>query len=119
MLYSRGVVQSSSLHAGADSKGQGDTLEKSSLALAVAYSNDTTLVELLVGCGANVHMRVDNSTLLNLAIRCGGVSMVEKLINVGADVNAAGGDGITPLMLAVDYGEQSEELINLLIVLGK
>lgn len=78
--------------------------------LAVKKNNDE-LLRLLISNGANIHVlaRVfedgTKASLLYLAAQLGNISIIEALIDNGADANIAAEDGSTPFIVALFEGE--------------
>jgi 26S proteasome non-ATPase regulatory subunit 10 len=60
----------------------------------------------------------DNSAVMHLAISWERFDIAELLIHHGADVNAVGKDGRTPLHYAAKIGSRSSDIINLLVSKG-
>ncbi len=71
-----------------------------------AFRDDPDIAEILLYAGANVgaRTRVNAITPLILAARNGSASMVEMMLDAGADANAAMTTGTTPLMSAATSG---------------
>jgi ankyrin repeat protein len=67
------------------------------------------VVDLLVARGADVHARsanaVDNTALHAVLAMSGDAGVAERLLAAGADPNAAGGGGYTPLHIAASRGD--------------
>jgi ankyrin repeat protein len=87
--------------------------------MRAAFAGDVELVKLLLTHGANPHiMSSDKETTLMAACGTGFINgynrqrtpaerleVVKLLIDLGEDVNAADGYGITPLMVAANLGD--------------
>ena len=63
------------------------------------------LIAWLVAHGVDVDCRVDGTTALHKAVKCGHNDVVEILLSQGADVLAVDGDGMNPLHLAASQGQ--------------
>jgi ankyrin repeat protein len=87
----------------------------SPLLLAIGANRDGSLNDLvftLIANGADVNYQ-GLSTPLILAIKINNKSLVEKLIEFGADVTAADKKGTTPIQMAQEVGNQEiVELVN-------
>jgi len=82
-----------------------------------ATSSKVNIAKLLLGAGADVHMKnKDRSTALIIAAWHGQVNMVEALINAGADVNVKNKAGNTALMIAT--ANERKEIVRLLAAAG-
>jgi serine/threonine-protein phosphatase 6 regulatory ankyrin repeat subunit B len=54
---------------------------------------------------ANIHLaNYNGATPIIAASECGYKSIIEKLIDKGADINAKDGDGKTAMQKAIEYG---------------
>ena len=71
-----------------------------------AFKDDVEMAEILTYAGANLAAvtRVNAISPLFLAAQNGSATMVETLLEAGADANAAMGTGTTPLMLTAASG---------------
>ena len=71
-----------------------------------AFKDDVEMAEMLTYAGANVAAvtRVNAIAPLFLAAQNGSATMVETLLEAGADANATMGTGTTPLMLTAASG---------------
>ncbi len=78
-----------------------------------AESADGDIVELLLGKGAKVDEKDDESgfTALHHAARFGNTNAAEVLIARGADINAKDKQGHTPLYVAVNHDYKVAELL--------
>ena len=78
-----------------------------------AESADGDIVELLLGKGAKIDEKDDESgfTALHHAARFGKKNVVELLIARGADINAKDKQGHTPLYVAVNHDYKVTELL--------
>lgn len=86
----------------------------SPLLLAIGANRDGSMNDIIytmIANGANVNYQ-GSSTPLILAIKINDKSLVEKLIEFGADSNAADKNGRTPMQMAQEVGNQ--EIINIL-----
>ncbi|MFA6063586.1 MAG: ankyrin repeat domain-containing protein [Gallionella sp.] len=85
--------------------------EDSTLLMLAAATGNLPMVELLVNSGASVNARDERGwsplmkSVYNAERDCGFPDVAEYLIAHGADVEAAIGFGVRPLMLAAGYGE--------------
>jgi ankyrin repeat protein len=71
--------------------------------LLAAIQNHTSIVKLLIECGANVKAEdYHGRTALHYLAQHGNTPSVATLLSHGADVNASDRQGKTPLMLALD-----------------
>ena len=71
------------------------------------FFDDPALVQALLDRGANVNVRdLDDATPLINAVRLGRVQTVRLLLSHHADPNITYGNGITPLALAREKGDQ-------------
>jgi ankyrin repeat protein len=83
----------------------------STLLMIAAASGNLLMVEWLVSNGANVNARDARGwtplmkSVYNADLDCGFPGVGQFLIDHGADVEAAIGFGVRPLMLAAGYGE--------------
>jgi len=82
-----------------------------------SVTNAENIVLALVNSEANVNRRCSTGmTPLHWVVKAGLVHSVTLLVKLGADVNAArAGDGITPLMMAV---EQDQSVVSALLSAG-
>jgi len=67
---------------------------------------DIPVVSLLLRNGARADSRIGSCPVIHLAVVQPGLGMLSLLVERGADVNAADGNGITPLHLGVLKGRQ-------------
>ncbi|OGT20796.1 MAG: hypothetical protein A2342_03705 [Gallionellales bacterium RIFOXYB12_FULL_54_9] len=85
--------------------------EGSTLLMLAAATGNLPVVELLVTSGAQVNARDERGwspltkSVYNVEQDCGYPDVAEYLIAQGADIEAAIGYGVRPLMLAAGYGE--------------
>ena len=76
---------------------------------------DGSLAEALIHAGADIHhVPREREPILHRAVM--KTQLVRALIDAGADVNARGPEGYTPLMMAVFHGE--EDVVRLLLEKG-
>ena len=77
-----------------------------------AFQDELVMAEVLIYAGANLEAttRVNAITPLFLAAQNGSASMVQKLLDAGAEPNSTMETGTTPLMLAAASG--NAEVIN-------
>ena len=76
-----------------------------------AMGGDADTIALLLEAGATVDARdVRGETPLHVAGRRMRAAAAGLLLDAGADVNARNAEGQTPLLLAVDQGEEAQEL---------
>ncbi len=72
------------------------------LMLAAQNANGAEAFAQLLKAGADVQcVNASNNSILHYAVQGGNVSMVEKILAAGVDVNAKNGQGETPLFQAV------------------
>lgn len=57
--------------------------------------------QVLIKCGANVNFKYGGNSLLHTAARNGSKDLVEKLVNVGAEIDNENSKGYTPLYLSI------------------
>lgn len=97
------------LAAGGDAEAR--DADGSTLLMIAASAGNLALVELLVNSGASVNARDERGwsplmkSVHNAEQDCGFPDVAQYLIDHGADVEAAIGFGVRPLMLAAGYGE--------------
>ena len=72
-----------------------------------ATQDDSELAGMLLAAGANVRARtrLGRYTPLHVAAQAGAGAALQRLLDAGADVNAATSSGTTPLMLAAASGD--------------
>ena len=100
------------------------------LMMAAGWNGNLRAVELLLGKGANVNAvsapvmglpskngpsEFGKLTALLMAAPFGPPELIRKLIDAGADVNAADVRGMTPLMLAIATDRQDPAVIKMLL----
>ena len=82
-------------------------------------SGNLTLVKLLLKNGALINYKNENNfTALMEALERGDKGIVSFLVHRGADVNAIGPDGWTPLHFALKLSNDSVGLVELLLIHG-
>jgi ankyrin repeat protein len=97
------------LAAGADVNSR--DAEGVTLLMLAAHSGDMAMVKTLIKSGADVNVCDDRGwsalakAVYNPEMKCGFVDVVNTLIEAGANIEAAIGYGVRPLMLAAGYGE--------------
>lgn len=75
------------------------------LAMAAAFAGETSTIQTLVECGADVDLGNENGwTALHSATSCGHTEVVKLLLSFGASANATDRGGDTPLTMAVKEG---------------
>ncbi|MDD4929514.1 MAG: ankyrin repeat domain-containing protein [Gallionella sp.] len=90
--------------------------------LEAAHAGNLAQVRLLIGAGADVNVCDEQGwtalarAVYNAEARRGFVEVVQALIDAGANVEAAIGYGVRPLMLAAGYGEA--EIVQTLLAAG-
>jgi len=84
------------------------------LMLATEYGKEN-IVELLIKHGAQIDStdRNGNTALINATKYPNGIAIVNRLLRIGANVNASNCDGVTPLMVGVKSG--SEEMVRTIL----
>jgi ankyrin repeat protein len=108
------------LAAGADVNSRDD--EEGTLLMLAAHEGDMPMVKALIESGADVNACDElgwgplAKAVYNPEMNCGFVEVVETLINAGANIEAAVGYGVRPLMLAAGYGET--EVVEALLKAG-
>lgn len=97
------------LAAGADVNARDG--ENSTVLMLAAHAGDLPMVNTLIKGGADVNARDDggwtalSKAVYNSEFKCGFADVAQALIDAGANVEAAIGYGVRPLMLAAGYGE--------------
>lgn len=67
----------------------------------------------------NVDIKDKNGySYLHIAVQCGSVEIIRKLLSKGADINIADNFGKTPLMIAIWYYKGDRTIIDLLLENG-
>lgn len=80
---------------------------------------DQATATLLLDAGAQIDARTkDGSTALMSAVFSSRVEFVRFLLNAGANINAATDSGVTPLILSVQWGVRSKEVLRDLLERG-
>lgn len=108
------------LKSGADPHGRDET--GATLLMLAAHSGSVEMVLVLLAAGAevNAHDAAGWTPLakavFNADAKCGFPDVVQVLIAVGANLEAAIGYGVRPLMLAAGYGEA--EIVDMLLQSG-
>ncbi len=100
------------IEAGADLDLQ-DADDQTALMFAICGQQEA-VVDLLLDAGARGD--IENWLAFDFAVRFGTPRMVQRLIELGADVNRRDGDDAPPLLEAVNRG--SRELVEMLIAAG-
>lgn len=107
----------------ARSRGDWTVLEKAMEQLALyppkvvpaesLIARTNAMVGLLLASGVDVNLAANGMLPIHFAALTGQGSLVQQLLDKGADVNSKGGDGVTPLYLAAkkDCAEAAELLI--------
>lgn len=75
--------------------------------LAGCLQLDAPMIKSLATLGADVNASLagdDDDTLLFVAAQNGNVSVIEALVELGADVNAPNNNSFTPVLVAAQYG---------------
>ncbi|EED17209.1 tankyrase, putative [Talaromyces stipitatus ATCC 10500] len=72
---------------------------------------DERMVRLLIEHGANVTTRIDDSTLMHLAVDIGTFEIVQSLIDAGGDIHAKDISGQTALHFAAANGQEAITLM--------
>jgi ankyrin repeat protein len=88
--------------------------------MLAAYEGDMPMVKALIESGADVNACDERGwaplakAVYNTEMKCGFPEVVKTLIDAGANIEAAIGYGVRPLMLASGYGETEvvETLLN-------
>lgn len=94
--------------------------EGSSVLMLAAHAGNLPIVQLLLEAGADVNKCDERGwspltkAVYNPELKRGFADVVQALINAGANIEAAIGYGVRPLMLAAGYGETAvvETLLN-------
>ena len=85
--------------------------EGATLLMLASHAGNPVLVTLLIESGAHVNAQdmrgwsAISHAVYNAEYKRGFADVVQVLINAGADIEAAIGYGVRPLMLAAGYGE--------------
>ena len=85
--------------------------EGSTLLMLAAYAGDLAMVRALLDAGADVNASDErgwtalSKSTYNFEQKHGYADIAQALINAGANIEAAIGYGVRPLMLAAGYGE--------------
>ena len=88
--------------------------------MLAAYAGDLSMVKLLLQAGADVNASDErgwaplSKSVYNNELKRGFADVAQTLIEAGANIEAAIGYGVRPLMLAAGYGETAvvEALLN-------
>ena len=83
-----------------------------------ATRGDLARVQELIGRGVDINrpLGLPSNSALNRAIEGGNAAVVKAVLDAGANVNAIGESGMTPLMFAAFFGNAS--IVDLLIKAG-
>ena len=96
-----------------------NTTQMNTLLIAIERSpqNIGNILELAGGVGRVNYTNDDKKTSLHLACKQTLVSSVKKLIELHADVNIEDEDGVTPLLVAAENDDSSEntDILNILL----
>lgn len=84
--------------------------------LLATYRGNNEVANYLIDNGANINLTTGFGTIVMAAIVKKNTAVLEKLIAAKADINAADDNGLTPLMLAVQF--QQLETVALLLKSG-
>jgi ankyrin repeat protein len=114
------------LEAGADPRAR-DRTGKTALHYAVKMRDGKTIIQLLVRAGAEINARAEEpgkTTPLFSAVenyletpeKKNAEEIIRTLVELGADINAADGKGMTVLAMAIASNHQ--ELVKILVELG-
>jgi uncharacterized protein len=106
------------LAAGADADSRDG--ENATVLMLAAYAGDLPMVKVLIEGGADVNACDERGwspltkAVYNAELKRGFADVVQALIDAGANIEAAIGYGVRPLMLAAGYGETAvvETLLN-------
>lgn len=80
------------------------------------FEGNIDVMNVLLNYGANPDATFDTRSALSMSVIFNDIDAAKILIEAGADVDSYDGPGLTPLMLAVDEG--NEEMVKLLIAAG-
>ena len=103
---------------GADVNARDET--GATLLMLAAHAGDLPMTKALIAAGAEVNASVEggwtalSKSVFNAELNRGFAEVAQALIDAGADIEAAIGYGVRPLMLAAGYGETAvvEVLLN-------
>ncbi len=106
------------LAAGADANSRDG--ENATVLMMAAHAGGLAMVQALIGGGADVNACDErgwtplSKAVYNAELKHGFADVVQVLIDAGANIEAAIGYGVRPLMLAAGYGETAvvEALLN-------
>jgi ankyrin repeat protein len=95
-----------------------DGIGRTPLMLALLSENGDETVKALLDLGANVSaLSSSGSSLMMAARNCDKPSIIELLVEAGADINYSSHDGLTLLMIAARYNKNTA-IVDKLIELG-
>lgn len=84
------------------------------MTFAVAKNNEK-VIDLLLEYNADINLGTQGINPLYVASRSNNLLLVEKLINMGADVNIKDMSGYSPLMNLISFDKNNLDMIDLLI----